>query len=73
VYPMSLSTWTLDELWSRAEVFSQSGWRIVEAQHQVSTMKVTDTVEEQNVLEQIIEQTVPAANSNRSADRRCNW
>jgi hypothetical protein len=56
---MSFSTWTPDELSSRAEAFSFRCWRIVEAQHQASTMKVTDTLEEQNVLEQIIEETKP--------------
>ena len=57
---MSSSTWTPDALSSRAEVFAVRCWRIVEAQHQASTMKVTDTPEEQDVIEQIIEATKPA-------------
>jgi hypothetical protein len=32
---------------------------MVEAQHQASTMKVTDTLEEQDILERIIEETKP--------------
>lgn len=35
-------------------------WRIVEAQHQVSTMKLTDSLAEQKVLENLIEETKPA-------------
>jgi hypothetical protein len=56
---MSFSIWTQDALSSRAEAFSSRGWRIVEAQHQASTMKLTDTLDDQNTLEQIIEATKP--------------
>ncbi|OSI60338.1 hypothetical protein BSZ21_38935 [Bradyrhizobium canariense] len=56
---MSSSTWTADALSSSAKAYASQCWRIVEAQHQVSTMKVTDTSEEQDVLEQIIEDTKP--------------
>ena len=57
---MSSSTWTPDALSSRAEVFAFRCWRIVEAQHQASTMKLTDSLDEQDILEQIIEATKPA-------------
>ena len=56
---MSFNTWTPDELSSRAEAFLSRCWRIVEAQHQASTMKLTDTLEDQNILEQTIETTKP--------------
>lgn len=35
-------------------------WRVVEAQHQISTMKLTDSLAEQAVLERLIEETKPA-------------
>jgi RES domain-containing protein len=34
-------------------------WRVVEAQHHVSTLKLVDTVEEQRLLEALIEDTKP--------------
>jgi hypothetical protein len=34
-------------------------WRVVEAQHQVSTLKLVDTIEEQAILETLIERTKP--------------
>lgn len=56
---MSSSTWTPDELSSKAEPISAKCWRMVEAQHHASTMKVTDTLEEQEILERIVEETKP--------------
>jgi RES domain-containing protein len=56
---MSSNIWTLAELSSKAQSLSGTCWRIVEAQHQASTMKVTDTLEEQEILETIIEETKP--------------
>jgi len=56
---MSSSTWTAAALLSRAAPLSGSFWRTVEAQHIVSTMKLTDSLEEQAILEQLIEQTKP--------------
>lgn len=52
---MSSPTWTPDAL--RSESFPSSGrwWRLVEAQHRVSTMKLVDTVDEQSLLEDILE------------------
>jgi hypothetical protein len=35
-------------------------WRLVEAQHRVSTMKLVDTVEEQALLENLLEETKPS-------------
>lgn len=57
---MSSSIWTASELSSRAIRLSGSFWRVVEAQHYVSTMKLTDTLEEQAILEELIEETKPS-------------
>jgi hypothetical protein len=56
---MSSSTWTRDELSSSAISLSGRCWRIVEAQHQVSTMKLTDSLAEQALLEGLIDDTKP--------------
>ena len=56
---MSSNIWTPAELSSKAISLSGNCWRVVEAQHQASTMKVTDTLEEQEILEKIIEETKP--------------
>ena len=34
-------------------------WRLVEAQHRVSTLKLTDSLDEQALLEKILDQTKP--------------
>ncbi len=57
---MSSLTWTLDALSSEARRYEGRGWRLVEAQHQVSTLKLVDTLEEQSILEDLIEETKPA-------------
>lgn len=57
---MSSSTWTLGALSSEARPLSGAGWRLVEAQHKVSTLKLVDTVEEQALLEELVEETKPA-------------
>src|SRR5215469_15364872 len=54
---MSSRTWTPGELSSEARRLAGICWRVVEAQHQVSTLKLVDTIEEQTILEQLIEQT----------------
>jgi hypothetical protein len=56
---MSSSIWTLAELSSKIAGLAGRCWRIVEAQHHVSTMKITDTLEEQKILEGLIEETKP--------------
>jgi hypothetical protein len=56
---MSSPIWTPDALSSEARVYSGTAWRIVEAQHYVSTMKLVDTVAEQDVLEALLETTKP--------------
>ena len=56
---MSSNTWTADALLSKATELSGYFWRLVEAQHYVSTLKLTDTLEDQAILEDIIEETKP--------------
>jgi hypothetical protein len=56
---MSSNIWTPEELSSSLTTLSGKCWRIVEAQHLASTMKVTDSLEEQEILERIIEETKP--------------
>jgi hypothetical protein len=57
---MSLPTWTPAALSSEARPVAGLFWRLVEAQHRVSTMKLVDTVEEQALLEDLLEETKPA-------------
>lgn len=56
---MSSNIWTPAELSSRATGLSGKCWRAVEAQHRASAMKITDTLEEQQILEKLIEDTKP--------------
>src|SRR5580704_470474 len=56
---MSSSIWTHEELSSSARPLEAKAWRAVEAQHQVSTAKLTDDMAEQRRLEQLIESSKP--------------
>jgi hypothetical protein len=56
---MSSPIWTPDALSSEARPFEGVVWRLVEAQHQVSTLKLTDDLAEQEILEALIEETKP--------------
>jgi hypothetical protein len=56
---MSSNTWTPAALSSEARPLSGTCWRLVEAQHRVSTLKLVDTVEEQGVLEDLLQSTKP--------------
>ena len=56
---MSLATWTPDALSSNARGLTGRCWRVVEAQHVVSTMKLVDTLAEQELLEQLLEESKP--------------
>jgi hypothetical protein len=56
---MSSNTWTPAALSSEARPLSGTCWRLVEAQHRISTLKLVDTVEEQGVLEDLIQGTKP--------------
>jgi len=56
---MPSTTWTRAALSSSAQQLSGLCWRIVEAQHHVSTLKLLDTLDEQRLLEGLIESTKP--------------
>jgi hypothetical protein len=54
-----LRTWTPAALSSERRALSGTAWRLVEAQHRVSTMKLVDTLPEQHLLESILDATKP--------------
>jgi hypothetical protein len=56
---MSSSIWTQCAGDSRLAPLRATPWRVVEAQHLVSTRKLVDTLDEQAVLEQLIESSKP--------------
>ena len=56
---MSSPTWTPDALSSEFRSYAGDCWRLVESQHRVSTLRLVDTLEEQELLEGIIERTKP--------------
>lgn len=56
---MSLPTWTPVELSSEAISIACKVWRMVEAQHIVSTLKIVETRAEQELLEEILEDHKP--------------
>ena len=57
---MSFNTWMPAALASEARPWTGSVWRMVEAQHTASTMKIVDTNDEQNLLESLLEGSKPA-------------
>jgi len=54
-----LATWTPAALSSEARALSGTCWRVVEAQHVVSTLKLVDTLAEQELLERLLEERKP--------------
>lgn len=56
---MSSNTWTPAALSYDARPLAGTCWRLVEAQHHVSTLKLVDSVDEQELLEELIETTKP--------------
>ena len=56
---MSSHTWTHDALRSEHKAIHGSAWRLVEAQHVVSTLSLVDNLDEQSLLEDILEETKP--------------
>ena len=56
---MSLPIWTPAALSSEARPFAGPVWRFVEAQHRVSTLKLVDTLDEQALLEDLLEESKP--------------
>lgn len=57
---MSSNTWTPLVVSSEAREWRGSIWRIVEAQHIASTMKIVDNSAEQDLLESLLETSKPA-------------
>lgn len=60
---MSFPTWTPDALRSEARAWRGLGWRLVEAQHRVATLPLVDSLAEQALLEDILEETKPSVPS----------
>lgn len=56
---MSPPIWTPAALFSERRPYRGTAWRLVEAQHRVSTLKLVDSLAEQAVLEDILEATKP--------------
>lgn len=56
---MSSPTWTRVALSSELQPFEGSCWRLVEAQHRISSLKLTDTLAEQALLENLVEESKP--------------
>src|ERR1700722_8374023 len=56
---MSSPIWTPAALSSERRPLDSDCWRLVEAQHKVSTLKLTDTLAEQALLEDLLEETKP--------------
>ncbi len=56
---MSFNTWTPHAVSSEAFPWRERVWRIVEAQHVASTMKLVDDVDEQHTLEALLESSKP--------------
>ncbi len=56
---MSSPIWTPDALSSEARPYAGRCWRLVEAQHLTSTLKLVDDTDEQKLLEDLIEATKP--------------
>jgi RES domain len=54
-----LTTWTQRALASEARAYARELWRVVEAQHTASTMRLADSLEEQLTLEALLEASKP--------------
>lgn len=57
---MSFNTWTPRAVSSEAHEWRGPVWRMVEAQHVASTMKIVDSQAEQDLLETLLEGSKPA-------------
>lgn len=57
---MSYNIWTPREALSEANPWQGSVWRMVEAQHIASIMKLVDTLAEQDMLESLLESSKPS-------------
>ncbi len=66
---MSSSIWTRCAGTSEQKPLAGEAWRVVEAQHQISTLKLVDSTAEQQLLEELLEQSKPPRPSEPSAKR----
>src|SRR3546814_1362417 len=57
---MVSDTWTPAALSAEARRLEGTCWRLVEAQHRVSTLKLVDTLDEQDLLERLTEEAKPS-------------
>lgn len=64
---MSFTTWTPHAVWSESTEWQATLWRMVEAQHVASTMKIVDSRDEQDILEALVEGSKPAAAAHTEA------
>jgi hypothetical protein len=69
---MSSNTSTPAALSSDAHPLAGTCWRLVEAQHLISTLKLVDSVDEQLVLEDLIESSKPPCHPNAAACIICS-
>jgi hypothetical protein len=67
---VSSTTWTTRAVASSAVALRFDVWRAVEAQHVAATMALTDTVDEQHLLERLLEESKPPV---PPAARRLHW
>lgn len=56
---MSFTIWTPRAVSSEARDWRGQAWRVVEAQHVTSTMKIVDNADEQDLLEALLESSKP--------------
>ncbi len=56
---MSSAIWTPVALFSEQRPYRAKGWRLVEAQHRVSTLRLVDSLAEQALLEAVLDATKP--------------
>ena len=54
-----MTTFTKDNLQKAIRRLSATPWRVVEAQHRASTMRLVDTLDEQRALEDLLEASKP--------------
>ena len=54
-----MTTWTPRALASESRLYAHPLWRVVEAQHTASTKRLTDSLEEQALLEAVLEESKP--------------
>lgn len=57
--PERLNMWTPTALASEARLMAGTVWRVVEHQYTASTRKIVDTLAEQDLLEEILEESKP--------------